>query len=79
MLQTAPDYFSMGTYLPRQLIAEKIKTAAANIPQGFGSPEMSPCLNSRAFLFITENDLCCRAELDPLGLAGLLLLLSLCF
>lgn len=32
----------MGSYLPRQLIAEKIKTAAANIPEGFGTPEMGP-------------------------------------
>ncbi|MBU1012464.1 MAG: CusA/CzcA family heavy metal efflux RND transporter [Bacteroidetes bacterium] len=32
----------MGTYLPRQLIAEKIKTASANIPEGFGVPEMGP-------------------------------------
>ena len=33
---------SMGAYLPRQLIAEKIKSAAANIPEGFGTPEMGP-------------------------------------
>lgn len=33
---------AMGTYLPRQLIAEKIKTASDNIPAGFGSPEMGP-------------------------------------
>lgn len=33
---------NLGTYLPRQLIAEKIKTASANIPEGFGSPEMGP-------------------------------------
>ncbi len=33
---------NMGTYLPRQLIAEKIKTASANIPDGFGTPEMGP-------------------------------------
>ncbi len=33
---------SLGTYLPRQLIAEKIKSASANIPEGFGSPEMGP-------------------------------------
>lgn len=33
---------SMGTYLPRQLIAEKIKTASEKIPEGFGSPEMGP-------------------------------------
>lgn len=32
----------IGTYLPRQLIAEKIKTASEKIPQGFGMPEMGP-------------------------------------
>jgi cobalt-zinc-cadmium resistance protein CzcA len=32
----------LGTYLPRQLIAEKIKSAAAKIPEGFGEPEMGP-------------------------------------
>ena len=32
----------MGTYLPRQLIAEKLKTAEENIPQGFGTPFMGP-------------------------------------
>ena len=32
----------MGTYLPRQLIAEKIKSAAADIPEGYGVPEMGP-------------------------------------
>lgn len=32
----------MGTYLPRQLIAEKIKTASENIPEGFGTPAMGP-------------------------------------
>jgi cobalt-zinc-cadmium resistance protein CzcA len=32
----------IGTYLPRQLIAEKIKKASANIPEAYGSPEMGP-------------------------------------
>jgi cobalt-zinc-cadmium resistance protein CzcA len=32
----------LGTYLPRQLIAEKIKSATAKIPEGFGEPEMGP-------------------------------------
>jgi len=32
----------LGTYLPRQLIAEKIKSAAENIPDEFGTPEMGP-------------------------------------
>jgi cobalt-zinc-cadmium resistance protein CzcA len=33
---------NMGTYLPRQLIAEKIKSASEKIPDGFGIPEMGP-------------------------------------
>jgi cobalt-zinc-cadmium resistance protein CzcA len=32
----------LGTYLPRQLIAEKIKSAREQIPDGFGTPEMGP-------------------------------------
>ncbi|MCB9258383.1 MAG: CusA/CzcA family heavy metal efflux RND transporter [Ignavibacteriales bacterium] len=32
----------MGTYLPRQLIAEKLKSAEEKIPNGFGSPFMGP-------------------------------------
>lgn len=32
----------MGTYLPRQLIAEKIGSAVEKIPEGFGIPEMGP-------------------------------------
>jgi len=32
----------LGTYLPRQLIAEKIKSASENIPMGFGTPQMGP-------------------------------------
>jgi len=33
---------NMGTYLPRQVLAEKIKTASANIPEAYGTPEMGP-------------------------------------
>ncbi len=32
----------MGTYLPRQLIAEKIKSASEKIPEDYGTPEMGP-------------------------------------
>jgi cobalt-zinc-cadmium resistance protein CzcA len=32
----------LGTYLPRQLIAEKIRSAEEQIPEGFGSPGMGP-------------------------------------
>ncbi len=33
---------SMGTYLPRQLIAEKLTSVREKIPNGFGLPEMGP-------------------------------------
>ncbi len=33
---------SMGTYLPRQLIAEKIQSASEKIPKDFGTPQMGP-------------------------------------
>lgn len=33
---------NLGTYLPRQLIAEKIQSATEKIPQGFGTPFMGP-------------------------------------
>ena len=33
---------AMGTYLPRQLISEKIISASEKIPEGFGHPEMGP-------------------------------------
>ncbi|WP_026950468.1 CusA/CzcA family heavy metal efflux RND transporter [Algoriphagus mannitolivorans] len=32
----------LGTYLPRQLIAERLKIAEAQIPAGFGTPFMGP-------------------------------------
>lgn len=33
---------AIGTYLPRQLIAERLQTAMENIPEGFGTPFMGP-------------------------------------
>ena len=33
---------AMGTYLPRQLISEKLKSAQESIPAGFGTPTMGP-------------------------------------
>ena len=32
----------MGTYLPRQLVAEKLTEVQADIPTGFGEPSMGP-------------------------------------
>lgn len=33
---------NMNTYLPRQLLSEKLKVAAENIPQGYATPDMGP-------------------------------------
>ncbi|MCW3785379.1 CusA/CzcA family heavy metal efflux RND transporter [Plebeiibacterium sediminum] len=33
---------NLGTFLPRQLIAEKIKNASELIPESYGTPEMGP-------------------------------------
>ena len=33
---------NMGTYLPRQLISEKLISASEKIPAGFGTPQMGP-------------------------------------
>ncbi|MEQ9404612.1 MAG: CusA/CzcA family heavy metal efflux RND transporter [Cyclobacteriaceae bacterium] len=33
---------NMGTYLPRQLISEKLRSASESIPPEFGTPEMGP-------------------------------------
>jgi cobalt-zinc-cadmium resistance protein CzcA len=32
----------MGTYLPRELVAQQLKMAESEIPQGLGTPEMTP-------------------------------------
>ncbi len=48
----------MGTYLPRQLIAEKIKSAQENIPEGFGSPSMGPITTGlgEIYQYIIDTD-----------------------
>lgn len=33
---------NMGTYLPRQLVQEKLEEVREEIPEGFGTPEMGP-------------------------------------
>ena len=47
----------MGTYLPRQLIAEKIKSASDNIPEGFGTPEMGTIYNGLGEIYKYIMDL----------------------
>ena len=41
----------MGTYLPRQLTAEKIRSAAKKIPAEFGTPEMGPITTGLGEIF----------------------------
>jgi cobalt-zinc-cadmium resistance protein CzcA len=41
----------MGTWLPRQLIAEKIRTAQEKIPEGFGVPAMGPITTGLGEIF----------------------------
>lgn len=42
---------NLGTYLPRQLINEKIKLAVANIPEEYGTPEMGPITTGLGEIF----------------------------
>ncbi|WP_019038062.1 CusA/CzcA family heavy metal efflux RND transporter [Psychroflexus tropicus] len=41
----------LGTYLPRQLIAEKLKSAAEKIPSDFGTPQMGPITTGLGEIF----------------------------
>jgi cobalt-zinc-cadmium resistance protein CzcA len=41
----------LGTYLPRQLIAERIKIAEDNIPAGYGKPFMGPITTGLGEIF----------------------------
>ncbi len=48
----------IGTYLPRQLIAEKIKAAEERIPAGFGTPFMGPITTGlgEIYQYVVEVD-----------------------
>ena len=49
---------NMGTYLPRQLVQEKLSTVKEEIPKGMGSPEMGPITTGlgEIFLYSLEAD-----------------------
>tara|TARA_Y100000034_G_scaffold136654_1_gene214523 strand:+ start:93803 stop:96928 length:3126 start_codon:yes stop_codon:yes gene_type:complete len=42
---------NLGTYLPRQLIAEKIAVASERIPKSFGTPQMGPITTGLGEIF----------------------------
>ncbi|MFO7825825.1 MAG: CusA/CzcA family heavy metal efflux RND transporter [Cyclobacterium sp.] len=54
----------IGTYLPRQLIAEKIKAAEEKIPAGFGKPFMGPITTGlgEIYQYVIEVDSLHRDE-----------------
>lgn len=54
----------IGTYLPRQLIAEKIKAAEEKIPSGFGNPFMGPITTGlgEIYQYVIEVDSAHRNE-----------------
>ncbi len=49
---------NMGTYLPRQLVQEKLSAVKEEIPQGMGSPEMGPITTGlgEIYLYSLEAD-----------------------
>ena len=60
----------LGTYLPRQLIAEKIKSASEKIPDGFGSPEMGPITTGlgEIYQYILDVDPAYKQTYSPMEL-----------
>ena len=60
----------MGTYLPRQLIAEKLQSVADKIPSGFGSPEMGPISTGlgEIYQYVLEVDSAYQAQYNPMDL-----------
>ncbi len=48
----------MGTFLPRQLIKERLAAAAERIPEGVGKPEMAPIMSGlgEIYQYTVEND-----------------------
>lgn len=57
----------MGIYLPRQLIAEKIKAAEEKIPQQFGKPFMGPITTGlgEIYQYVLEVDSAHQGEYSP--------------
>ncbi len=63
----------LGTYLPRQLIAEKIKVAAENIPSSFGSPTMGPITSGlgEIYQYVLEVAPAYQDQYDPMKLRSI--------
>lgn len=62
---------NIGTYLPRQLIAEKIKVAEQKIPRGFGQPFMGPISTGlgEIYQYVTKVDITRGVFLNPSQIA----------
>ncbi|MCV9385412.1 CusA/CzcA family heavy metal efflux RND transporter [Reichenbachiella ulvae] len=57
----------MGTYLPRQLVAEKLSKVKEEIPAGFGEPEMGPISTGlgEIYQYVLEVDPKFKSEYSP--------------
>ena len=60
----------MGTYLPRQLVSEKLVAVSEDIPEGFGTPEMGPISTGlgEIYQYTLEVDSAHRDEYTPMDL-----------
>ncbi len=60
----------LGTYLPRQLIAEKIQAASERIPQGFGTPTMGPITTGlgEIYQYVLDVDPAYKDRYSPMDL-----------
>ncbi len=63
----------IGTYLPRQLIAEKIKSAEEKIPAGFGKPFMGPISTGlgEIYQYVIEVDSAHRGQYSLMDLRSI--------
>jgi cobalt-zinc-cadmium resistance protein CzcA len=61
---------NMGTYLPRQLVAEKLTEVKEKIPAGFGEPEMGPITTGlgEIYQYTLEVDPAFRDQYSPTDL-----------
>ncbi len=63
----------LGTYLPRQLIAEKIQAASENIPAAYGKPAMGPISTGlgEIFQYILDVEEGYEDRYDPMDLRSI--------
>lgn len=63
----------MGTYLPRQLVAEQLVSVSEEIPEGFGRPEMGPISTGlgEIYQYVLEVDQAHKQEYNDMELRSI--------